>query len=144
MAFGRRTETAAPAPAAPAIEFEERKAPELFKFENEGATVEGRLLYVEEREIADDKTGEIKSVPVYGVQKFDGAFRQSNGDVLEFMQSADLRKKLTSGDVNRFIRVRFTGVQQVRNGKMRVFEVQVQKKAQQQDRTQITDEDVPF
>jgi hypothetical protein len=135
MAFGRST--------APAIEFEERKGPELFKFEKEGDEITGVLVAVEKREFPDEETGETKSVPVYVVEKYEAGFKASRHEIAEFMQAADLRRKLTGADRGKFILVRYETTQKVRQGTMKVFKVQVSKNTAPGVST-ITDEDVSF
>ena len=114
--------------------FVEVKAPEQFRFENPGDTVEGALVAI---------------VPhsVNGKQTLQYTVEREGGDRVTFLATWDLAQKITRKMLGYPIFVKFEkyhdSIERAGN-RAKVFKVMVDWSGKPADGLEITDEDIPF
>lgn len=117
-------------------EMTEIKAPEMFKFANDGDYLNGVLLA-------------ITSTKVNGKPAREYLLRGELGRKFTFLGTYDLDRKLSREHVGRFIFIRFEGedksVQREGQNALKRFQVKVDLQSEvEREELQITDADVPF
>lgn len=97
-----------------AREMVESKGIEMYRFQNQGEELAGHLLKIGPVKVEDKDTHELKEV----VQ---GILATEDGQVITFLMTYDIQRKLWKKHIGRFVVIRFETTKEIPNQKQPMF-----------------------